>query len=284
MGRRGSGGDWGDDQDVPASRSGRGNRARMSHSQITSALRDAQQFQQEGDLDRAIQLCEELLDEGVSRPDVHYFLGWLYQEADRWDEAAAQFDLLLNDPEYALSCYYALGQCSRAQGNIDEAAQYFDEAVDRVNLDALTPEESSQLLQLCQEAAEAHRDMNDMEGAETIYSALLGFLRSQGWSSQAAEVEQMMRETLGTAPPPARRARKGAASAHPGNTGIPQRGGARARGDVDPMFGLAANPSLGAITGHVWAIARGLASLGQHRRDRRQCEPRAFPARACPSQ
>jgi tetratricopeptide (TPR) repeat protein len=207
----------------------------VSNSQVTSALREAQQLQQEGDLDTAIQICEELLDEGVSRPDVHYFLGWLYQEADRWDEAAAQFELLLNDPEYALSCYYALGQCARAQGNIEEAAQFFDEAVDRVNLDALTPEESSQLLQLCQEAAEAHRDMNDMEGAETIYSALLGFLRSQGWGEQAAEVEQMMRETLGTAPPPARRQRKGAV--RPGNTGIPQRGGARARGDADPMLG-----------------------------------------------
>ncbi len=236
-GQKGLGCRLGDDRDMPPSRSGRNNRSRLGNSQITSALREAQQLQQQGDLESAIQLCEELLDEGVSRPDVHYFLGWLYQEADRWDEAAAQFELLLNDPEYALSCYYALGQCARAQGNIEEAAQYFDEAVDRVNLDALTPEESSQLLQLCQEAAEAHRDMNDLEGAETIYSALLGFLRSQGWPDQAAEVEQMMRETLGTAPPPARRPRKGAAPARPSGAGIPQRGSARARGDADPMLG-----------------------------------------------
>jgi tetratricopeptide (TPR) repeat protein len=219
---------------------------------VTGALREAQQLQQEGDLDSAIQICEELLDDGVSRPDVHYFLGWLYQEADRWDEAAAQFELLLNDPEYALSCYYALGQCARAQGNIEEAAQYFDEAVDRVNLDALTPEESGQLLQLCQEAAEAHRDMNDLEGAETIYSALMGFLRSQGWTEQAIEVDQMMRETLGTAPPPppARRARKNASPTR----NIPQRGGARARGDADPMLGsqpIRTSAQLRQITGQM---------------------------------
>ncbi|MBF6589572.1 MAG: tetratricopeptide repeat protein [Ktedonobacterales bacterium] len=235
MGRRGSSAERGDGRDGRGARSGRGGgRSRLGDSQITSALREAQQLQQEGDLESAIQICEELLDEGINRPDVHYFLGWLYQEADRWDEAAGQFDLLLDDPEYALSCYYALGQCARAQGNVEEAARFFDEAVDRVNLDALASDESSQLLQLCQEAAEAHRDMNDLEGAETIYSALLGFLRSQGWQDQAADVERMMHETLGTAPP---RRRKTASPARPGGTNMPQRHGARSRGDVDPMLG-----------------------------------------------
>ena len=94
------------------------------------------------------------------------------------------------------------GQCFRAMGNLEEAARYFDSAVDRVNLDALTLDEVDQLLQLCQEAAEAHREMNDLEGASTVFSALLGFLRSQGWREQVAEVERMMHEVLGTTPQP----------------------------------------------------------------------------------
>lgn len=199
-------------------------RSRLSNSQVAGALREAQQLQQDGHLDDAIRICEELLAEGVDRSDVHYFLGWLYQEADRWDDAAGRFELLLNDPEYALSCYYALGQCARAMGQLEDAAHYFDEAVDRVNLDALTLDEVDQLLQLCQEAAEAHRDMRDREGAETVYAALLGFLNSQGWSQQADEVEQMMRETLGTSrPQPHRRTRNPNAS-HPLNPKIPTRG------------------------------------------------------------
>jgi len=231
MSRMGSSDDWGDAREGSGRRpamsggprrdDGRG-RSRLSSSQVASALREAQQLQQEGQLDDAIQLCEELLDSGVDRSDVRYFLGWLYQEADRWDEAAGQFEMLLNDPEYALSCFYALGQCARAQGNIEDAARYFDEAVDRVNLDALTRDESDQLLQLCQEAAEAHREMNDLEGAETVYTALLGFLRSQGWQDQVAEVERLMRETLGTEPAPPRR-RKNAS--RPVANNIPQRSG-----------------------------------------------------------
>jgi tetratricopeptide (TPR) repeat protein len=220
--------DWDDPRDAGPRRSGPrrdGGRMRVSNSQITNALRDAQQLQQDGRLDEAIQICEELFDSGVDRPDVRYFLGWLYQEADRWSEASAQFELLLDDPEYALSCFYALGQCARAEGRIQVAAQYFDEAVDRVNLDALTPEESDQLLQLCQEAAEAHIDMNDVEGAETIYSALLGFLRSQGWDDQAREAERMQRETLGPAAPSQRRRRTANAS----RSNIPQRSGSRGK-------------------------------------------------------
>ena len=184
----------------------------MSASQISSALREAQQLQQEGRIGEAVAICEELLESGVDRPDVHYFLGWLCQEADRWEDAASQFELLLDDPEYALSCFYALGQCARALGQIEDAARYFDEAVDRVNLDLLNQDESDQLLQLCQEAAEAHRDMRDAEGAETIFSALLGYLRSQNWQQQVAEVERMMRETLGTNPPEPRRKHDASAS------------------------------------------------------------------------
>ena len=221
----------------------------MSGPQVGAALREAQQLQQEGNLEEAVLVCEDLLDGGVDRSDVHYFLGWLYQESDRWDEAAGQFEMLLDDPDYALSCFYALGQCFRAMGNLEEAARYFDSAVDRVNLDALTLDEVDQLLQLCQEAAEAHREMNDLEGASTVFSALLGFLRSQGWREQVAEVERMMHEVLGTTPQPQpqRRRRPTAGGGTPGK--IPQRGGGRTN-IPDPMLndfpmpdGMSAGPA-----------------------------------------
>jgi tetratricopeptide (TPR) repeat protein len=169
-------------------------RNKISASQVTEALKQAQVFQDQGRFDDAIDLCEQILDSGFDRPDARYFLGWLYQEQQRWDEAIRQFQLLLNDPDYALSCYYALGQCYRARGDFRSAALHFDEAVDRVNLDALTMEESDQLVQLCQEAAEAHRMLGEQEQAYTVYNALLGFLRSRGWGDKVAEVELMLQQ------------------------------------------------------------------------------------------
>jgi tetratricopeptide (TPR) repeat protein len=175
----------------PAEQSGR---KRMTAQQVASALRQAQAAQTEGRIDEAIDLCEQIIGSGFDRPDARYFLGWLYQEQERWEEAIEQFQELLNDADYALSCFYALGQCYRAMGDLNAAAQHFDEAVDRVNLDALTLEESDQLIQLCHEAAEAHRALGEADQTETVYNALLGFLRSRGWEDQAAEVEQMMAE------------------------------------------------------------------------------------------
>ena len=173
-------------------------RNRITASQVTGVLRQAQTFQTQGRFADAIDLCEQILGNGFDRPDARYFLGWLYQEQRRWDEAIRQFQTLLNDPDYALSCYYALGQCYRAKGDMRSATQHFDEAVDRVNLDALSVEESDQLLQLCQEAAEAHRMLGEQEQAFTVYNALLGFLRSRQWNDKVAQVEFMLQQLQNT--------------------------------------------------------------------------------------
>src|SRR5438093_13604549 len=95
---------------------------RVTASQVTGVLRQAQTFQAQGRFNDAIDLCEQILESGFDRPDARYFLGWLYQEQQRWDEAIRQFQMLLNAPEYALSCYYALIQCYRYNGalrNVD---------------------------------------------------------------------------------------------------------------------------------------------------------------------
>ena len=177
-------------------------RKRITASQVTGVLRQAQTFQTQGRFNDAIDLCEQILESGFDRPDARYFLGWLYQEQRRWDEAIRQFQTLLNDPDYALSCYYALGQCYRAKGDMRTATIHFDEAVDRVNLDALTVEESDQLVQLCQESAEAHRLLGEQEQALTVYNALLGFLRSRGWNDKVTQVEFMLKQAQNTPLPP----------------------------------------------------------------------------------
>src|SRR5258706_5690855 len=199
MGNMGSAGNFnGGGNPGPAIAAGAGMgpdpRKRITASQVTGVLRQAQTFQTQGRFNDAIGLCEKILESGFDRPDARYFLGWVYQEQRRWDEAIRQFQTLLNDPDYALSCYYALGQCYRARGDLRTATMHFDEAVDRVNLDALTVEESDQLVQLCQEAAEAHRQLGEQEQALTVYNALLGFLRSRGWNDKVAQVEFMLKQ------------------------------------------------------------------------------------------
>ena len=67
---------------------------RITASQVTGALQQAQTFQTQGRFTDAIDLCEQILESGFDRPDARYFLGWLYQEQQRWDEAIHQFQTL----------------------------------------------------------------------------------------------------------------------------------------------------------------------------------------------
>ncbi|GCF07185.1 tetratricopeptide repeat protein [Dictyobacter arantiisoli] len=222
-------------------------RNRITANQVTGALQQAQTFQNQGRFNDAIDLCEQILESGFDRPDARYFLGWLYQEQQRWDEAIQQFQHLLNDPDYALSCYYALGQCYRARGDLRTATVHFDEAVDRVNLDALTAEESDQLVQLCQEAAEAHRLLGEQEQAMTVYNALLGFLRSRGWNDKVAQVEYMLQQAQG-APAPVR-------------TSTPPPAGAT-QAPPQPQSSMPSSPMLDAPTMEI--NANSIANAGQN--------------------
>jgi tetratricopeptide (TPR) repeat protein len=170
---------------------------------LTDMLREARALQQEGRIDESIELCEELV-ATYGSSEARYFLAWMYQEEHIWDGAIEHYTALLDDLDYALSCYYALGQCYRAKGDLQTAVNYFDEAVDRVNLDALEQDEADQLIQLCHEAARTHDDLGNREASDTVYNALLGFLRSRGWQDHVTNVEKLMaqRRPPGASIPP----------------------------------------------------------------------------------
>ncbi len=188
-----------------ASRSGgRGNGRGMSDDDVTEMLIEAQTLYQDGQVEAAIDQCEEIV-ATYGRADARYYLAWMYQEEHLWDAAVQHYSALLDDLDYALSCYFALGQCYRAKGDLKTAVNYFDEAVDRVNLDALTRDEADQLIQLCHEAARTHDDLGNAEAAATVYEALLGFLRSRGWQDKVAEAERLVKNRkIGGASQPAK--------------------------------------------------------------------------------
>ncbi len=158
---------------------------------VLNLIQEAQMMYQEGKIEEAIDQCEEIV-AVYNSAEAEYTLAFMYQEQHIWDAAVEHYTVLLDNPEYALSCYYSLGQCFRSKGDLQTASQYFDEAVDRVNLDMLNRDEADQLIQLCSEAARAHDDMNEYENSESIYNSLLGYLRSRGWKDSVRQVENLM--------------------------------------------------------------------------------------------
>ena len=194
--------EFSDSRAFTSSRQSRG-ASSTSHQQITASrvteiLRLAQKFQSQSLFNNAIDLYEQILESGFDRSDIRSHLGWLYQEQQRWSDAIHQFQRVINDPEYAISCYYAIGQCYRACGDMRKAVIHFDKAVNRVNLDEVTIEEVDQLIQLCQETAEAHRKLDEQDQAMTVYLALLDFLKSRGWNDKSIQLEFILRQIYTT--------------------------------------------------------------------------------------
>lgn len=221
MGRRTP--QWDDEEYEPRGRGEgrRSNGGRGNGDEETEMLLEVQAMQQDGRIDEAIELCEEIVSTS-GRPDARYYLAWMYQEEHLWDSAIEHYMTLLDDADYALSCFYALGQCYRAKGDLKRAAKYFDEAVDRVNLDQLAHDEADQLIQLCHESAQTHFELGNTEAGETVYSALLGFLRSRGWQDRVNQVEQLVQESGMPPPTPSGRVRAVQPPARPGASGVHQ--------------------------------------------------------------
>jgi tetratricopeptide (TPR) repeat protein len=195
----GTGGRNGSDAGRGGNSASRGGGRGANDDDVTEMLLEAQTLHQEGRVEEAIDLSEEIV-ATYGRADARYYLAWMYQEEHLWDAAVQHYSALLDDLDYALSCYFALGQCYRAKGDLKTAVKYFDEAVDRVNLDALSRDESDQLIELCYEAARTHDDLGNTDAADTVYNALLGFLRSRGWQDKVAEAERLMNSRKSGAP------------------------------------------------------------------------------------
>ena len=173
---------------------------RIIASEVLNAMQQALAFQSQGRSNDAIDFYETILESGFDRPDTHYLLGRLYQEQHRWDEAIRQFQVLLHNSNYVLSCYYALRQCYRGRGDLHTSTTRIDETLEKVNLDSLTIKDASQLVRFYQEIAEAHRLLGEREQVITIFSALLDFLRDRGWTNEIPLIEFMLQQALNEPP------------------------------------------------------------------------------------
>jgi tetratricopeptide (TPR) repeat protein len=157
---------------------------RLAGEQIETALLDIQVLQTQGRTSEAINACEELREKSVPRADIHYYLGRLYQEAERWWDATTQYFVSVYDPQFAIFSCYGLGQCYRSLGDMERAVKYFGEALAQINLELLEETNADLLLQICYEAAFAHRDHGDHAAAAEIFAGLLRYLESRGWTRQ----------------------------------------------------------------------------------------------------
>lgn len=164
----------------------------MSKAEIDSLISQALDQQTANDIEEAIGTYKRILAAGVQMPAVNFNLGLLYQENVRLDEAIEQFNQAVNHSEYRLGSLFALGELSRAKGRVDEALNYFLEALKIIDLQTVRRDQADDLIQVYESLAETYAAKGEPQQAAGFVSSLVEFLSSKGWEDKVVQARRRL--------------------------------------------------------------------------------------------
>jgi len=165
---------------------------RFSKAEIDTLIGRAIDLQTRGKVEETIDAYEQVIHAGVSQPAVYFNLGLLYQDKLRFDAAISQFERTVSYPEYALGSHFALGECYRAQGRVDEALEHFIEGLKIVDLATVKREHADDLIQLYEHLADGYIAKGDKDKALEFTNSLVTFLSEQGWEDKVVQARQRL--------------------------------------------------------------------------------------------
>jgi tetratricopeptide (TPR) repeat protein len=164
--------------------------AALSRPQIDALIAQAIDFQTRGLVDEAIACYTKVIDAGVDRPAARFNLGLLYQQRLRFEPAIAEFNCAVNHQHYALGSHFALGECYKALGQIDEALEHFVQVLKIVDLGTVEREQADDLIDLYDALADSYVAKGDRDKAVEFTNSLVEFLSSKGWEDKARTARQ----------------------------------------------------------------------------------------------
>jgi tetratricopeptide (TPR) repeat protein len=137
---------------------------------------------------------QRVIEAGAERPAVRFSLGLLYQERQRLGPAIAHFERAASDPDYALGSHFALGECYRAKGRIQDAVQHLIGALRAVDLGAVASELAGDLVTVYQHLAEDCLVSYDRGQAVRLADRLSALLTENGWEENLKRARERLDE------------------------------------------------------------------------------------------
>lgn len=167
-------------------------RPTLSRLQIDTLVAKAIDLQTRGLIDQAIASYTEVIDAGVDRPAAHFNLGLLFQQRFRFEPAIGEFKKAVHHPQYALGSHFAMGECYKVLGRIDDALEHFVEVLKIVDLGTVERDQADDLIQLYDALADSYLAKGDPKSALSFTNSLVDFLSSKGWEDKALEARQRL--------------------------------------------------------------------------------------------
>ncbi|MBI5300845.1 MAG: tetratricopeptide repeat protein [Chloroflexi bacterium] len=162
-------------------------RPALSQSDIDALIARAVDAQTQRRVGEAMEAYRTLINAGVARPEVKFNLGLLYFETMRYDDAIALLSDTVSDKNLALASHYALGQCYRAEGRMDEAVEHYLQVLKIVDLGSVRRDQADELIAVYEGIAESYAAKGDHEKMESFAGALEQFLTNKGWEDKLRE-------------------------------------------------------------------------------------------------
>jgi tetratricopeptide (TPR) repeat protein len=181
--------------DVTAFVEGRGAREtapKLTQGQIDAILGQAIDSQTRGVIDKAITNYSRLVEAGVDQPAIHFSLGILFQEKMQLDKAIRELLLTTRHPEYGLASHFAMGECYRVQGKIEDALEHFIEVLKIVDLQTVQRDQADDLIQLYDSLAESYTAKGDRDKVTTFLDSMVDFLSGKGWQNKVMEARRRL--------------------------------------------------------------------------------------------
>jgi tetratricopeptide (TPR) repeat protein len=169
-----------------------GRARQLSKAEVDALISKAIDYQTRGDVQKGIDTYQRITSAGIDMPAVHFNLGLLLQEAMRYDDAIPELKRTVNTQEYRLGSLFALGECYRAKGRIDEAISYFLEVLKIVDLETVNREHADDLIQVYQSLAESYAVKGESEQASQFADSLVQFLNSKGWEDKITDARRRL--------------------------------------------------------------------------------------------
>jgi len=108
------------------------------------------------------------------------------------NEAIRELSLTTRHPEYGLASHFALGECCRAKGKIEDALEHFIEVLKIIDLQTVQRDQADDLLQLYDSLAESYTAKGDRDKAITFLDSLVDFLSGKGWQDKVMEARRRL--------------------------------------------------------------------------------------------
>ncbi len=149
-------------------------------------------YQRRGMVNEAIDAYEKALASGLSGAAAHFNLGLLYQDKLRFEDAIHEFDISVQDKEYRLASYFALGESYRARGLLDESIENFINVLKIVDMRTVRHDQADRLIELYENLSDGLMTQGEKDKATDFANSLVEFLSQKGWEDKVKEARKRL--------------------------------------------------------------------------------------------